>query len=50
MTRKHFEAIAAIINSNADYQVQDVAEELASYFKSENPRFDRDRFMTACGF
>lgn len=26
------------------------ADDLADYFKSINPRFDRTRFLTACGF
>jgi len=57
MTRKHFEAIAALINAEqsdktgeAWQAVRDVAVRLAAQFNIENPRFDRDRFMTACGF
>lgn len=49
MTRKHFKAIAEIISSQPDVSIT-LAEELASYFKSDNPNFDRDRFLTACGF
>lgn len=26
-----------------------VANNLATYFESDNPRFDRDRFLSACG-
>lgn len=61
MTRKHFEAIALIIKNaripNAaagfddgfDAGVEDVATSLADYFAGENPRFDREKFLTACG-
>jgi hypothetical protein len=58
MTKRHFEAIAkilkdargdAIANSEAPYQVSDVALAMADYFGEENPRFDRARFLTACG-
>jgi len=51
MTRKHFTLIAETI-SDADLSrparatlAQDFAERLAA----ENPRFDRDKFFTACG-
>lgn len=27
----------------------DIADRLADYFASDNPRFDRVRFLTACG-
>lgn len=29
--------------------VERVAGELADYFKGDNPRFDRERFLEACG-
>lgn len=56
MTKRHFEAIAAIVKSVARYHDADkvtakaIAEDLAFYFAKENPRFDRGRFLTACGF
>lgn len=28
----------------------DIAMQLAYVFKRDNPRFDRDRFLRACGF
>ena len=51
--KKHFEAIAAIceqvsIHGDAD-TVRWVATRMADYFASENPRFDREKFLTACG-
>lgn len=29
--------------------VNTVARKMAAYFRSENPRFDSDRFLKACG-
>ncbi len=47
LTKKHFGAIAKILNFRcADYpEVLD----FANYFKNENPRFDKQRFIKACG-
>lgn len=61
MTRKHFEAMAALIRAEQEqpmYEdlsvcreaIRDVALRLSSQFNLENPRFDRERFMKACGF
>lgn len=30
--------------------LKDVANQMASSFARENPRFDRQRFLAACGF
>lgn len=62
MTKRHFIAIAALLeNANlavvdeygnpqaADIVTADLCDAMASYFASENPRFDRQRFLTACG-
>lgn len=60
MTRKHFEAIAAIIATRVPFAdpkheewaaaaVAELAENLAGYFATENPNFDRHRFLKACG-
>lgn len=54
MTKKHFEAIAAILSEvHDDYRhdgaVDAMASRMADYFKSQNPRFDRDQFLAACG-
>ena len=47
MTRKHFEAVAGILESQgADYRA---CLDFAVYFKDLNPRFDTVRFLTACG-
>lgn len=60
MTKKDFEAVAAIISREAirnpapgfdegyDAGVENVALEIADYFASTNPRFDRARFLEAC--
>lgn len=55
MTRKHFEAIAAILAANSDrsgtagetWRIQCVADDLAAYFNELNPRFDKQRFLAA---
>ena len=60
MTKKHYEAIAAILEKyrnaplyEADYSdyrtAEHIAAELADYFATDNPRFDRARFWQACG-
>lgn len=51
MSRKDFEAIAAITSriSNDSTRAM-VACDQADYFASVNSKFDRERFMKACGF
>ena len=65
MTKKDFIAVAEIINNvqqggfdifkqvcetgTAKSAVVVIAEELAAYFKRQNPRFDTQRFLDACG-
>ncbi len=53
LTRKDFKAVAEIINSNrgqgVEYTLDNIASELADYFVTQNPQFDRERFMRACG-
>ena len=61
-SKKHFEAIAKIVRDaktdlksapNATVARDEVhamiAEDLSEYFASQNPRFDRSRFLKACG-
>ncbi len=59
MTKKHFEAIAATIRKEREFQVSQgnhsaaiaitaVAHGLASDFAQANPRFDRVKFLDAC--
>lgn len=62
MTKKHFEAIAALLaNANlavvdeagnpqaADIVMRDLCDAMADYFASENPNFSYQIFLTACG-
>lgn len=63
MNKKHFEAIAAILKAKADQYrnssypdaydrfaaVDAIADDLAEYFASQNPRFDELKFLQACG-
>lgn len=52
-TRQHYKAIAGIIESNrgdgVEHTLDQVASELADYFAKDNPRFDHNKFMDACG-
>lgn len=60
MTKRHFEAIARMLREQgetladptqaADIAHRDLVDGMASYFADQNPRFDRERFLTACGF
>ena len=58
MTRKDYVAIARALNEqvsfvtteNARYVLAAVMQHTADVFAADNPRFDRDRFMAACGF
>ena len=61
MTKRHFEAIAALIKAEQSQfmyddltvcreAIRDVAIRLAAQFNIENPRFDKAKFMAACGF
>lgn len=62
LTKKHFEAVAAIIHEvdqssfldgvtdvNVEFSIfrDSIRERLADYFESENPRFDREKFIDA---
>ncbi len=51
MTRKDYELIAqAIADVWCDAVAQkDIAESLAEALAGDNPRFDRARFLSACG-
>lgn len=59
VTKKDFKAIAKIIKLSSFDLVKrysiyhagfqnDVVDNLADYFKTQNPRFDYDRFIKAC--
>jgi len=54
MTKKHYEAIAAIINAAYTAEsdigiIKDIAYPLADYFATDNKNFNRTRFLAACG-
>lgn len=64
MTRKDYETIAAAINKSLELAslqpdalircehieaVVKTADQLADYLKIKNDRFDRAKFLTACG-
>lgn len=56
MTKKHYEAIAKILHQSVQYDFEGdyglttkVVNELADYFEQENPKFNRERFLQACG-
>lgn len=51
LTQKDFKAVAEII-ANAGYKWlyrKRISNDLADYFATQNPRFDRERFFAACG-
>ena len=60
-TRQHYKAIAEIVKKNTDRHdhpqfnywdamgTDDFCDELADYFAADNPRFDRTKFLEACG-
>ena len=52
MTKKDYIAIAEIINKSLGFEDlkmrQEISYGLADFFKSDNPRFDRQRFQKAC--
>lgn len=50
-TRKHFQETALIVSSlkvDAKFRLK-MAEKFAEKFAANNPRFDRIRFLLACG-
>lgn len=62
MTKKHFEAIAAMLASYSHYDMSSIefdmghnhahdaiANSMADYFETINPNFNREQFLTACG-
>ena len=58
MTKHHYEIIARAIREELEgwvtdgdgaYAVRCVADQLAYAFSQDNPSFDRQRFLTACG-
>lgn len=65
MTRKNYEAIARTIRDEFEaslpesdpafirggaYVLEETAKSLADYMQRDNPRFNKNRFLKACGF
>ena len=55
MTRKDFQEIADIvqcctINEGRHIDKCQFVDTMADYFSTKNLRFDREKFLTACGF
>jgi hypothetical protein len=54
MTRRHFNALAALVasyaipNGSGSVGVEKLASDLADLCARENGRFDRERFLAAC--
>ena len=57
-TQQYYKAIAEIIKkANEDYNggtpadmlLMCIKTDLADYFEQDNPNFDRDKFIAACG-
>ena len=57
-TRQHYEAIAEILKeAGEDWQggtpteciIYGIRDQLADYFAQDNERFDREKFLEACG-
>ena len=50
MTKKDFEFIASLIDAaNNGVQPQHLATLASAYCAKQNPRFDEDKFLAACG-
>lgn len=55
MSRKHYKAIAALFKMNvqffgpAEFMRQRLARDMGVYLASQNPKFEFDKFMDACG-
>lgn len=53
MTRKDYVMVAEILSSYKDligdeFTFHDLVDEFAGYFAEDNPRFDSNRFFSAC--
>ena len=53
MTKKHFQRaadlVAVIQQTQGSQEAMKVAQVLIELFSGDNPRFDRGRFLKACG-
>lgn len=51
MTKKDYELIASILRNakTGNWQIEYTIDVFAKALEGYNPRFDRDKFLTACG-
>lgn len=57
-TKQHHKSIASIVKatllnykwSSDDVRIQEFLYNLANYFQYDNPKFNEDKFLEACGF
>ena len=50
MTKKHFQLVANVVSAIDDINIRrETALNFASEFQKENPRFDIQKFIKACG-
>ncbi|MEP7454289.1 hypothetical protein [Phyllobacterium sp. SB3] len=55
MTKKHYIMLASAFKRQTEKEALDrsfyeLAADISDLLKQDNPRFDRPRFMSACGF
>ena len=50
LSRKHYRKIAEIIRVFGVYGTPAIVDKLSQYFAEDNPRFDKERFIDACGY
>ena len=55
MTKKNFKGIAEILSQFAPFNAEnallnDVINDLCTYFEQVNPKFNKQKFMEACGY
>lgn len=53
LSKKHYQEIAKIINKVQKFYgyrpcIADISDYLSEYFKQDNPKFDKQRFIDAC--
>lgn len=58
-TKQHYKAIAEIVKAESDHwegkqpqvriAIQEITLKLKDYFATDNPRFDHQKFLVACG-
>ncbi len=46
LSRQHYVALAEILRKNKNYE--SVRDALTEYLQMDNPRFDRERFLSVC--